>query len=252
MTIVIDIGNTRIKWARVAGGQMLAQGHAVHSGSPERALEAMAAAAVDPAQRIVAASVAGGSFAQRLDQLALQRWGVAIEWVEPAAEQFGLRCGYADCRRLGVDRWVAMVGARQSLAGAFSVVDAGTTVTFDAVDADGQHLGGLIMPGPHMIAHALNIGTRGIGAVDIEIAPPPTGLDLLGHSTAEAVSHAAMLQVAAAIDRAVAIVATALSEPPVVVLTGGDGPALARWLETETQYRADLVLEGLAFMVSQR
>ena len=74
---------------------------------------------------------------------------------------------------------------------------------------------------------------------------------MLGKNTDTAVGHAAMLGVAAALDRAVARVSNALGIAPRVLVTGGDGPHLRAWLETETQLAADLVLEGLALFAGE-
>jgi type III pantothenate kinase len=122
-------------------------------------------------------------------------------------------------------------------------------VTFDALDAGGQHLGGLILAGPRLAAAALAQATHDIGATPLAGRPPP-GIELLGKSTAEAVGNGAMLAVAAALDRACRTVAVMLGAPPRVLLAGGDAPALAPWLETEAELRADLVLEGLALIMA--
>jgi type III pantothenate kinase len=125
------------------------------------------------------------------------------------------------------------------------VIDAGTAVTFDAVDARGMHLGGLILPGTRLLASTLDRNTNGIGATQ---APGvrPQGLDLLGKSTDAAVGNGAMLALTGALERAIAAVESSLKERPTVYLTGGDAEALQGWLESDVDLRRDLVLEGLA------
>jgi type III pantothenate kinase len=263
VTVIVDIGNTRIKWARAETGRVAAPDAAAHEGKPERAFAALEAglewlvrapSATAPQagvpESLVAVSVCDAEFRARFNELARARWSIEVRWVQSAASGFGVRCGYRDYRRLGVDRWVALIAARQLGRSGVCIVDAGTTVTFDAMDADGVHLGGLIMPGPRLAAQALDAGTAGIGPTPLRLERP-TGLALLGRSTEEAVSHAALLAVAAAVDRAVSVVAGAWGAPPRVLLTGGDAPELAAWLECAPHYRPDLVLEGLAFIVSQ-
>ena len=160
-----------------------------------------------------------------------------------------MRCAYTDPSRLGVDRWVAVLAAHHAAHTAACVINAGTAVTFDAVDSGGAHLGGLIMPGASLFAAALDRNTRNIGPT----APVPAvahGLELLGRNTDAAVGRGAWLALAAALDRATATVARALGTTPVVYLTGGDADALRGWLETQVQLRADLVLEGLALFAA--
>jgi type III pantothenate kinase len=245
MQLVIDVGNTRIKWALIEAGGLVDTQSALHRGEPDSALSALAAALPDELTRAIVANVAGDAFGSRLTQLLRARAGITPELVAVQAEAHGVRCGYADPSRLGVDRWIAVLAAHHHAPGAACVVDAGTAATFDAVDAGGQHLGGLIIPGPRLLAAALDRNTSDIGAT-AAVEAAPDGLDLLGRTTDAAVGHGSWLAVAAAIDRAVATVEKALGERPTVYLTGGDAPMLSAWLETKVQLRADLVLEGLA------
>jgi type III pantothenate kinase len=248
MTVLIDIGNTRIKWATLERGALVARGSAVHRDSLDAAVAAFAAGL--PAKpRIIAANVAGDAVAKRLAALAAARPGGSLTFVATSNERFGVRCAYADPSKLGVDRWVAILAAHHRARGAACVIDAGTAATFDAVDATGAHLGGLIVPGARLLATALDRNTSNIGRT---AAPPAAarGLDLLGRNTDAAVGHGAWLALAAALDRAVATVAGALGATPLVYLTGGDADALRGWLESRVELRADLVLEGLALFAA--
>jgi type III pantothenate kinase len=109
----------------------------------------------------------------------------------------------------------------------------------------GRHLGGLILPGARLFATALDRHTSNIGRTTAHGAVP-RGLELLGRDTDTAVSHGAWLALAATVDRAVATVGQELGAAPAVYVTGGDAATLRPWLETKTEERADLVLEGLA------
>jgi type III pantothenate kinase len=244
MTVLVDIGNTRIKWAMLERGRLVRRGSAVHRHSLDTALAELATA-LPPKPHIVAANVAGEAVGQRLEALVASRPGGSLELIATAAERFGVRCAYADPGRLGVDRWVAVLAAYHAAQSAACVMSAGTAVTFDAVDAGGGHLGGLIFPGPGLLAAALDRNTSNIGRTAPTTAVP-RGLELLGRDTDAAVGHGAWLALAAGLDRAAATVAHALGTTPVVYLTGGDAEALSGWLETRVELRADLVLEGLA------
>jgi type III pantothenate kinase len=244
MTVLVDIGNTRIKWATWAGGELVRRGSAVHRDSLDAAITKFTNALPDRA-RIVAANVAGDAVAERLRAVAAARPGASLELVATTAERFGVRCAYAEPSRLGVDRWVAVLAAYHAAGGAACAIDAGTAVTFDAVDGAGAHLGGLILPGASLLAAALDRNTSNIGRTAAAPAVP-RGLDLLGRTTDAAVGHAAWLALSAALDRAVATVERALGARPVVYLTGGDAEPLQAWLETRAELRADLVLEGLS------
>jgi type III pantothenate kinase len=244
MTVLVDIGNTRIKWATLEAGALASRGSAVHRDALDTALATFAAALPKAPGRVIAANVAGEAVAARLAKLVAARPGASLELVATTAERFGVRCAYRDPSRLGVDRWVTVLAAYHAAHSAACVIDAGTAVTFDAVDAAGAHLGGLIFPGAALLAAALDKNTSNIGAT-VPLGHVPRGLELLGKNTAAAVGNAAWLALAAALDRATATVTRAVGAAPVVYLTGGDAAALTPWLETRVEPRADLVLEGL-------
>jgi type III pantothenate kinase len=245
MQILVDIGNTRIKWAEVEDGRLANVGNAVHRDSRERALASFAAALPKRVTRAIVANVAGDAIGRDLSELMHIHSRITPEFVAVRAEQFGVRCAYDDPSRLGVDRWIAVLAAHHLAPGAACVIDAGTAVTFDAVDARGQHLGGLILPGPRLLASALDRNTNAIGVTQAPGARP-SGLDLLGKSTNAAVGNGAMLALTGALERAIAAVQGSLEERPKVYLTGGDADALHGWLESDVDLRRDLVLEGLA------
>jgi type III pantothenate kinase len=250
MTVVVDVGNTRIKWARVTADGLADRGHAVHRGGVDDALASFATALTAATKRVIVANVAGAALAARIAELTNERLGIAPEIVATTAEEFGVRCAYADPARLGVDRWVGVLAAHHTAAGAACVIGAGTAVTFDAVDGRGRHLGGLIFAGARLMAEALELSTSDIGATPAA-RTAPKGLDVLGRSTGAAVGNGTMLALAAAVDRAVRAVDAALGASSTVYLTGGDAERLEEWLETETELRADLVLEGLALFAER-
>ncbi len=250
MNFVIDIGNARIKWARVEDGRLSGRGAAVHASDLDAALAALSAAVPSAARRVLVANVAAEPVAAGVRDVVNAVTGSEPEFVATSASAAGVTCGYHDPSRLGVDRWVALLAARAAVIGPVCVVSAGTAVTFDALARDGRHLGGLIFAGPRISADALLKNTRFIGPT-AGSAGRPGDLELLGRSTDEAVSHAGSLAVAAGIDRAVAVVARTVGETPRLLMAGGDAPALAGWLETAVELRADLVLEGLALLSDQ-
>jgi len=247
--LAIDCGNSRLKWARYEGSRKLDGGAAALRDGD--AFGALGQALVDGIGRVFVANVAGDAVGEKIGATVSARLGVAPEFVRVDKSAHGIECAYREPATLGVDRWLAMIAARAVVPGPFAVVGAGTAVTFDAVDATGRHLGGLILPGDGLMIEALAANTGQIGLVP-RAGGPAAGLDLLGRSTAEAVGHGTRLACAAAVDRAVAIVADALGAAPGVLVTGGDAAALAAWLASSGEVRADLVLEGLAIIAAAK
>ena len=251
MIAVIDIGNTRLKWAVADATGLTHSGSAIHVTDIESAVDELLDALPATVRSVLAANVAGPEVAAALAVALRERRSLEVKFVAPHAHRHGLRLAYADPSRLGVDRWLAMLAARAMSPGPVCVIQAGTAVTFDAVDAEGRHLGGLILPGLRLMAEALDRNTGRIGPTAGDVAHA-RGLGVLGVSTDEAVAKGALLAVAAALDRAVDVVGNALGATPAVLSTGGDAERLAPWLETPARFSADLVLAGLAFIASRR
>lgn len=242
--LAIDCGNTRIKWVRYEAGRPIGRGSASLRGDPDPFAD-LAAALDRGIDRVCVANVAGDRIAERIADTIVDRLDFSPEFIRVAPKAHGIECAYHRPETLGVDRWLAMIAARRLTVGAFAVVSAGTAVTFDAVDADGQHLGGLILPGDRLMIEAMASNAHQIPLVE-PVAGRVSGLELLGRSTHEAVGRGARLAIAAAVDRAVEEVSDALSQPLAVFVTGGDAANLAEWLASDVEVGADLVLDGLA------
>ena len=163
MILVVDIGNSRIKWAYATGQGLVDPGEIPHEGLAATALQAFDQGAPADVERILAVNVAGEAIGSAFTMHAERRWGLTPQFAATAREAHGVRCGYADPSRLGADRWVALIAAYRLAGGAACVIDAGTAVTLDAVDVRGRHLGGLILAGPKVVAAALDRRTSGIG-----------------------------------------------------------------------------------------
>ena len=249
MNVVIDVGNSRINWASVEQGQLVDAGSALHVDSLDRAFEKLAHGLPEHVERVIVSNVAGAVFAGRLITFVQERWSCEPEFVEPAATQCGVRCAYEHPERIGADRWVAIIAAHNATVGSACVIDAGTSVTFDAVNGNGQHLGGLIFPGYRMMISALDAKTSDISVTKAP-ASLPQGIGMLGQSTDESVGYGVMLALVAGLNHAIRLVARELKADPKVLLTGGDAELLLPLLETDVDYRKNLILEGLAFIIS--
>ena len=239
--LLVDAGNAQLKWATLHGEDLTDFGRVAFGSDPARAMSRLVASSAKP-DRVLIANVAGGQVA-RLFQDA---FGAAAEFAATQATFAGVTCGYREPDSLGVDRWVALLAAYRAAARSVCVVDAGTALTVDVVDEVGQHLGGLILPGLHLMAQSLQQRTSDIGAIGSD-ASPPEGTALFGRSTQEAVTRAALLASAALVDRCVHRLRAATHQP-LLVITGGDGEALLPWLESRGQFDPHLVLKGLAIV----
>lgn len=241
MKLLVDIGNTRLKWAWLDGTELRPGGAVLHGELEvlERALGAVRPVAV------WASNVAGAAAGVALAAWTRERWGLEPRYVVSTPAVCGVRNGYTDPRRLGVDRWLGVIAAHRGMTGDVCIIDCGTAITIDLVTAAGQHQGGLIAPGPTLMRRALAVDT-GVGVAAASIATAP----LLAHDTAAAVQGGTLRTAAGFIEHVV----TALRREYAglsCVLTGGDAPALLPLLSQAYRFEPHWVLQGLAHVVSE-
>jgi type III pantothenate kinase len=174
---------------------------------------------------------------------------VDIEFITATQEFDGLTNGYLDPTLLGADRWLALIGAWTKVKSALCVVDAGTAVKVDSVDAKGQHLGGLIAPGIHMMREALMSKTNDIAKAASNSTPSLAGV--LANNTVSAVSRGAVFALAGMADRAAEIIEQSTGAVPKLIITGGDAGMIIGTMRSHGEIVPDLVLQGLAVIAAQ-
>lgn len=249
MTLLVDIGNTRVKWARLspdgAVGQQMASIHAGWSCQEWR--ESLFRGA--PVERVIAASVASDATDANLAAAAKLAGVSEVTFVATTREAAGLSNGYADPAQLGVDRWVAVIGAYAYCRGACVVADVGTAATIDVVRGDGQHLGGYIVPGPALMVASLLRSTSDLGGRHAASEGLNSGAGF-ADNTRDAIERGCRLAVAAFIDRCAADATQSLGKAPSLLLTGGAAVAVLPYLRAPAEHLPDLVLRGLAALAA--
>lgn len=227
--VLIDIGNTRLKWR--AGDAAAVAWHA-HDGDPVTALRTLPALA---GAEVLIAQVMGATTRDALRAAAAAAGASAVRFADTEAERDGLRIAYDDPARLGVDRFLAMLALWRELRGPFLVASAGTALTVDIVDAEGRHLGGYIAPGLHAMRSAVLDRTRFPHAFDAPADGRP------GTSTESCVAEAALAASLGLLERC------RRDHDGPAFLSGGDAATLLPHLDpTAWQTREHVVLDGLA------
>lgn len=238
MILLIDAGNTRIKWCVLDGGARIADGALFHA-------DLHRLADVLPSDlkltRTLGANVAGTDIARRIAET-LQPSGTDIEWITPSADCSGVRNAYAQPERLGADRWAALIGARSLHQGAALVVMAGTATTIDMLTPGGDFIGGVILPGEYLMRQALARHTAQLELSDGAVVTAPC-------TTADAIVSGCREAQLGAIERMFARIAKL---PGAQCLLGGGGAeSLAADLALPVLRVDDLVLRGLACIAAQ-
>ena len=243
-TLLVDIGNTRVKWATLRDGRQGRMRAAAHENSG-LALRALVRSAPRNVNRVVVVSVVDEALSHVLDTAARRRFGVMPEYIRSTQRARGVTNSYRDTWRLGADRWVSAIGAHALASGRTAVIaNVGTALTIDAVSASGRHRGGAIVPGPATMVASLLNGTHGIRRR--ASGDRAKSRSLFSTDTASALAAGSMFAAAAFIDRAFVEAQRELKARPRLLLTGGAAPALQRYLESPARFVPDLVLRGLA------
>lgn len=248
MLLLIDIGNTRIKWARLSQGTVGEQSAAVHANWTRDDFIRQVLNSGARAGRVLIANVGGERMGDLARSALAEAWQVEPEFMQSPASGAGIRNAYPEPANLGVDRWLAMLGGRALEPGPICVVSVGTAMTIDGLDASGQHLGGVIVPGPDLMVGSLLKNTS-------EIARRTSGGQakeaLFADNTLGAIQQGAVQALAALVDRAVATLQRQLGQAPALLLTGGASSRLLGAIRSPGREIPDLVLRGLAVVAAQ-
>lgn len=250
--LAIDIGNTRLKWAQYAapqpGAPVIAQG-AVFLETIDSLAEAEWHALAAPGS-MLGCNVAGDGVRRRVEEQ-LELWDIEPRWVVSSPHAAGVTNGYDHPGRLGVDRWVATIGARHRVLAEAEprpvlVVMVGTAVTVDAVDQTGRFLGGLILPGFGLMLKALEMGTAGLKAPTGDAVDFPT-------NTSDALMSGGTDAIAGAIERMHRRLHRRTGLEPRLIMSGGAAVKLAPTLGgLHVEMVETLIFEGLLQLQSRR
>jgi type III pantothenate kinase len=231
--LLLDVGNSRCKWALVQGGVWVRQGVA---GNTEWAALQGEFATLPPPARVLVSNVAGEAMAQRLRAICAG-WAAPLEFVTARAEQCGVRNNYQQPERLGSDRWLALIAAWSRVRSACLVVNCGTATTIDALSAQGEFLGGLILPGVSLMRHSLATNTAQLLAEQGTVQDFP-------RNTADAI-HSGMLRATVGAVRHQFGLLQARSDKVGCLLGGGAAAVVQPHLDLPLERVDNLVLEGL-------
>ena len=234
---LIDLGNTRLKWASADAlehGETHALAHA--DSADAKALDA-AFAAIRAGDHAWIASVASPALTAMV-VAAIERRGARVIRAITQHACAGVRIAYADPSRLGVDRFLALLAAHARGQGACLIASVGTALTIDLLDADGVHRGGLIAPSPTLMREAL-----------AQRAPhlPVEGGEVVDFAadTIDALASGAILSARALVARSLRAARRKLGATPTLLIAGGGADALCDGWRVRAERVPDLVLRGL-------
>ena len=235
--LLIDQGNTRIKWI-CAEGDRFPEPDAIQGdfAAFRRYCEHTA-----PPGRVLLANVAGADRERAITEVCASTWGLETRVLRSTAMQAGVHNAYESPGMLGVDRWLAIVGAATHHGMPVIVWDLGTATTLDAVDHQGRHLGGLILPGPATMLDSLGTNTR----LDVPASLRDNGGGAPGRATAQCIASGVLSAQLGAFERFSRSVGGHFHSEPRIVIAGGAAAMLNGHLPAGHVHDPLLVFRGM-------
>jgi type III pantothenate kinase len=229
--LLLDAGNTRLKWAWAEDGVLHEKGSAAYTDLTSLAQ------GLRPGTPCYIASVARAQHEEQINKL-LAPFAIVPKWLVAEARFSDVRNSYAHPQQLGVDRWMGLIAARQRTRAAALVVSAGTAMTVDALAADGTFMGGLIVPGVAMMRKSLQQTAARVAEVSGTWQAFPL-------STPDAVESGIVAALCGAVQLQHARLTAIAGRTPQCILTGGDAEKLLPHLPMALEHVPALVLEGM-------
>ena len=230
----LDIGNTRLKYWITDHHQVIEHAAEMHLQSPADLLLGL----IQHFKALQLHNVGVSSVQDKKNnariKAILKTLNIPVIFARVHEEYAGLNCGYDEPTQLGIDRWLQVLAVAHDPAADYCIISCGTALTIDLSDGL-QHLGGYILPNLYLQRDSLIQNTKGIKIPDAafdELTP--------GRSTIDAVHHGILLGLLSTIEHVIR------QSPRKLILTGGDAPLFAKFLQQyQPQVEQDLLLKGL-------
>jgi len=250
MIALVDIGNTRFKYIVVETPDpiniSIKAVQKVYSQANHCWGELWFEEHFNDVNQIILANVAVEHYSQQL-QTWCDKSNKPLTIVKSQPFHQGVKNGYHNYKQLGIDRWLAVLGAHQLRPNEnLLIVDSGTATTIDVLDQEGLHHGGWILPGIEMMSSSILSATSQVKGEVKPITSLSFGLD-----SSENLSNASWAATLGMIEKGVMLAEQKLHSPVNILLTGGNGTALAKHLSTtnyasRTDFVNQLIFIGLA------
>ncbi len=246
MKLLIDIGNSRIKWTTLDSGRF------TESHSFDRKKTGIKTSFTNEWKEladidaIFVSNVGGDKVAEHLTDWSEKKWQLTPKFITSEQKRFGVTNAYQQADKLGVDRWLALIAARQHARQATCIIDCGTAITIDVVTKYGAHQGGMILPGITLMREALTSNTSNITDVLEE-----SEFKTLAVNTQSAILSGTLYMVTASLERIVDDLNEQFNNRIRFIITGGDAVLVMPLLPSFIAHYPDIVLKGLGYYARQ-
>lgn len=243
MQLLIDAGNTRLKWCWYDGDELpLEMESCAYDDLEEQGVDLFRSSGPD-VTGVLICNVAGVELADRLNR-GFKAWGLVPVYLNSQKACAGVQNAYEQPENLGVDRWMSVLGAWKMRQDACCIVDCGTAVTIDVMTDSGRHLGGIIVPGMEMMQESLIEETAGISGDKVP-SEMQSADSMLARDTEGAIIMGSLYALVALIERVRAEVEQEMGYELPLILTGGDTDMIQPLLSCESLVEPMLVFHGM-------
>ena len=240
MNLLVDIGNTRVKWACAEHETLSGHDGFIYTRDTLTELLARYWRSLAQPEQVYIASVADAETTAGVFEYTRMAWSLEPRQAVTEKERAGLTNAYTEVSAMGVDRWLAMLAAWRRYKRPVCVIDCGTAITVDAILEDGRHAGGLILPGVSLMASALVRNTHGIRKYH-ESVPELE----FGRSTSDCISNGFAFALAGLVERCAVKIREQEGVELVFIITGGWAEQALPFLPGQYIHEPHIVLEGL-------
>ncbi|WP_297813030.1 type III pantothenate kinase [uncultured Methylophaga sp.] len=246
MKLLVDIGNSRVKWTVMDKDGLADSQDFQRSKTGIKASLNKVWKSLTDVEAVFVANVAGDKLAQQLTEWTQKQWQLTPTFVSSEAKRFGVSNAYDEPEKLGIDRWLSLIAARQHARQAQCVIDCGTAMTIDIVSKTGQHQGGMILPGLSLMRSSLAANTDALTE-----APGEKEFKTLATNTFSAIHAGTLYSISATLERIINDLRQGFDNQIRFIITGGDAMQLLPLLPDDIHHYPDIVLKGLAFYARQ-
>ena len=243
--VVVNVGNSRLAVGSFVAGE-LGGVERIDLQKPDESSAALERAWKNIAGRENAAVVAAGvnpAAVEAVDDAILKIANRTVLWVGEDID-LPIKVLTEEPEKTGIDRVLNIAAAHEQVEGEVIVIDAGTAITVDVCNADGDFLGGAIAPGVRLQLGSLNAHTAALPLIaTTDFGPPDSPI---GQNTRQAILHGVYHGIRGMVKELVEGYATQLGRWPEVLATGGDAKTLFEGWEIITRVMPDLTLYGIA------
>ena len=250
--LLIDAGNTRIKWALARSDSFnlndawIKSGYFDHDGIQEHVLS-QTSPTTNPIKKIICSSVIGKEKTNQLKHVLSKLYPTATwhEMVGNSALSL-ISTRYKDPEKLGADRRAMIVGAAELFPNRnILIICTGTATTIDLLSLKKEHLGGLILPGMALMSHSLHTGTAKLP--DVFLTPTPLSSLSLGTDTPSAIYNGILASQLGAIELGKLMAHQQHIQLDMLLIDGGNAEILMNAYQGSEQmiFASNLVLKGL-------